>query len=144
MVQRKKIDVDVVRDILTAAVAGYPGNAFLESLSAQYEERGGLSKKQLEGLHAKSLKLATIPPQKLATLEAIIRKRPTRYKTEKPVTKPPREKDEAPGRVIAAILERYPSHKRVLYLQARQANDEPLTPAEIEELEKFRKLLLKP
>jgi hypothetical protein len=47
---RKKIDVDVVKDILEAARAAFPNSVFIQSLSQQYEERGGLSKKQLEGL----------------------------------------------------------------------------------------------
>jgi hypothetical protein len=140
---RKKIDVDVVRDVLEAAVAGYPNNAFVKSLLRQYDERGGLSRKQLEGLHAKALKLNSIPPQKLATLDAIIQKKPVRTRSEKPEPKPLFEKDEATGRTIADILAKYPSHKRVLFLQAKHAGNDTLTPVELDELAKFRKLLLK-
>jgi hypothetical protein len=144
MIQRKKIDVDVIRDILKAAVAAIPENAFLKSLALQYEEKGGLSKKQLEGLHAKSLKIDTVPRHKLATLNAIIQQRPSRFKTEKPIAKPLFEKDNAKGEVISAILEKYPGHKRVLYFHAKYSRNEPLSTTESDELEKFRKLLLKP
>ena len=51
--QRKKPDVDVVNDVLLKAIAAYPENAFVKSLHYQYHERGGLSKKQLEGLFQK-------------------------------------------------------------------------------------------
>jgi hypothetical protein len=143
MQMRKKIDVDVVRDVLDAAVAGYPDNAFVKSLLRQYDERGGLSRKQLEGLHAKALKLNSIPPQKLATLEAIIQRKPVKSRSEKPAPSPLFEKDEAAGRIIADLLEKFPAHKRVLFLQAKHAGNETLTPVELDELAKFRKLLLK-
>ena len=140
---RKKIDVDVVRDVLEAAVAGYPDNAFVKSLLRQYDERGGLSRKQMEGLHAKALKLKTIPEQKLATLEAIILRKPQKSGKDKPETKPMFKKDEAAGRSIEAILARYPEHKRVLFLKAKYEKNEPLNPTEVSELERFVKLLVK-
>ncbi len=85
---RKKIDVDVVSDVLKATLSAYPDSVFIKSLSFQYEERGGLSKKQLEGLHKKALKVKTIPPGKLATLDAEILKRPTRFKSTIPPPNP--------------------------------------------------------
>jgi len=142
MLQRKKLDVDVVRDVLEAAVAGYPDNEFVKSLHRQYDERGGLSRKQMEGLLAKSRKLTLIPPQKLATLEAIIQKKPVRTKSEKPAPKPLFEKDEATAKVIADILAKFPAHKRVLFLKAKQEKNEPLNPTEVDELTRFAKLLL--
>ena len=143
MLQRKKLDVDVVRDVLEAAVAGYPDNEFVKSLQRQYEERGGLSRKQMEGLLAKSRKLTSIPPQKLATLDAIIQKKPFRTKSEKPAPKPHFEKDEATTRIISDILTKYPAHKRVLFLKAKHDKNEPLNPSEVDELARFAKLLLK-
>jgi len=142
MLQRKKVDVDVVRDVLEAAVAGYPDNEFVKSLLRQYDERGGLSRKQMEGLLAKSRKLAAIPPQKLATLEAIIQKKPVRSRSEKPAPKPPAEKDEATAKLIADILARYPAHKRVLFLQAKLDKNPSLEPSEVDVLARFAKLLL--
>jgi hypothetical protein len=138
---RKKIDVDVVNDILEAALAAYPESTFIKSLSQQYVERGGLSKKQLEGLYNKSLKIKSIPPGKLATLEAMILKRPNRYKSAPPAPKPLYSKDERVGELIGAILQKYPQHKRVLFFQSKYNNNESLSPTEIDELEKFKKLL---
>src|SRR5690349_20736920 len=138
---RKKVDVDVVNDILEAALAAYPESTFIKSLSQQYQERGGLSKKQLEGLYNKSLKIKSIPPGKLATLEAMILKRPNRYKSAPPTPKPLYAKDERVGELIGWILAKYPQHKRVLFFQSTYDNNESLTPAEIAELEKFKKLL---
>jgi hypothetical protein len=85
---RKKTDVDIIKDVLEALMEAQPHSTFVQSLFRQYQERGGLSKKQLEGLYNKSLKVETIPANKLATLEAVILKRPTRYKSAPPPPKP--------------------------------------------------------
>src|SRR5215213_6534185 len=97
---RKKPDVDIINDILQAALAAYPASTFIQSLSHQYMERGGLSKKQLEGLLKKVKRLDTIPASKIATLEAEILKRPTRYKSSLPPTTPLYSKDEHTGTMI--------------------------------------------
>lgn len=138
---RKKIDVDIIKDILEAAQAAYPNSVFVQSLARQYEERGGLSKKQLEGLFGKARKIKGLPPGKLATLEAMILKRPTRYKSAPPPPKPLYTKDEKTGELIGAILAKYPQHKRVLFFQSKYNNNESLSAAELAELEKFQKLL---
>lgn len=139
--QRKKVDVDVIKDILEALLEAQPHSTFVQSLYLQYQERGGLSKKQLEGLYNKSLKVKTIPTGKLATLEAVILKRPTRYKSTPPPPKPMYEKDERIGQMMEAILARYPQHKRVLFLKSKYDNNETLTPAEVLEVERFTKVL---
>jgi len=139
--QRKKIDVDVIKDVLNAALDAFPNSTFIKSLALQYEERGGLSKKQLEGLYKKVELLKTIPNNKLATLEAVIRKKPTRFKSPLPGSKPLYTKDEETGRLIQAILSKYPQHKRVLYLQSKYDHNDLLSPMEISELERFNKLL---
>ena len=139
--QRKKPDVDVINDILKATLLAYPNSTFIQSLSLQYQERGGLSKKQLEGLYRKALKIESLPSSWLATLEAEILKRPTRYKSAPPPPKPLYAKDENIGKTITAILEKYPQHKRVLFLKSKYDNNEQLTPTEISELEKFNKLV---
>jgi hypothetical protein len=138
---RKKIDVDVVKDILEAARAAFPNSVFIQSLSQQYEERGGLSKKQLEGLYKKAENIKDLPVGKLATLEALILKRPTRFKSAPPTPKPLYSKDERVGEMINAILAKYPQHKRVLFFQSKYNNNESLNATEIAELEKFQKLL---
>jgi len=133
--------VDIINDVLKAAILAYPGSSFIQSLSFQYQERGGLSKKQLEGLYQKAAKIKDIPPNWLATLEAEILKRPTRYKSVLPPPAPLYTKDENIGQMIASILEKYPQHKRVLFLKSRYDNDEPLSTTELAELERFSKLL---
>lgn len=140
---KKKPSVDVTMDILKATQIAFPSSKFIESLIFQYQERGGLSKKQLQGLYDKASKLESIPPGKLATLEAIILKKVTRYKSAEPsVVTEPVTRDTSAGDVIEAILQKYPLHKRVLFYKAKFDNHEELSPAEKAELEKFKKLLL--
>lgn len=138
---RKKIDVDVIKDVMEALLIAQPQAPFVQSLYKQYEERGGLSKKQLEGLYNKALKIKTIPAGKLATLEAMILKRPTRYKSAPPPPKPMYEKDERIGQMMEGILAKYPQHKRVLFLKSKYDNNETLTSAEVLEVERFNKVL---
>jgi len=139
---RKKPDVDIINDVLKASREAYPNSSFVQSLALQYEERGGLSKKQLEGLYKKAEKIQTIPPNWLATLEAEILKRPTRYKSIPPPPKPLYEKDEKAGAIIDAILKKYPQHKRILFFRSKYENNETFSAMELAELEKFQKLLL--
>ena len=136
-------DVDVIRDILEQTEIAFPASAFVKSLHQQYLNRGGLSKKQLEGLYQMAQRVNTISVGKLSTLEAIILKKPTRYKSDKPAPSPLYKKDEEHGKVIGAILEKYPQHKRVLFLKIKYDNNEVLSPTEIAELERFHKLLSK-
>lgn len=124
-------------------VKAHPGSGFVNSLYQQYCNRGGLSKKQLEGLHSKALKTAGISQGKLATLEAIIKKRPTRERSAATITVPAPLPDEALGEMLSGILARYPQHKRVLFLQSKYQNHEHITALEIAEIERFKKLLLK-
>ncbi len=107
----------------------------------QYRERGSLSKKQLQGLHSKAAKVKDMPQNKLATLEAIIKKMPTRDKSALPQLKPLYKKDESAGYIIKEILEKYPQHKRVLFLKAKYENNELLSIVEISELKRFKQLL---
>jgi len=134
-------EVDVIRDVLEKAEIAFPASAFVKSLHQQYLNRGGLSKKQLEGLYQIAQKVNTIPVGKLSTLEAIILKKPTRYKSEKPAPAPLYKKDEELGKKIAAVLEKYPQHKRVLFLKTKYDNNEILTSTETTDIEKFYKML---
>lgn len=142
MIHKKKPDVDVIMDVLIETLKAYPAAAFVESLLFQYQERGGLSKKQLEGLHSKASKVASIAPGKLATLQAIILKKPTRHKSPMPVNIPVETKDTVSGEIITAILLKYPQHKRVVFLKVRYDNNELLSVADKAELERFKKILL--
>ncbi len=139
--QRKKVDVDVILDVLKETLLANPYSVFVNSLLHQYQERGGLSRKQLEGLYHKAVKVKTIPIARLATLEAIIIKKPERFKSEIPPNKPLYEKDEAVGKMISSILEKYPAHKAVLFLKTKYDNNEILLTTEKADLERFHKFL---
>ncbi|MCY7309390.1 MAG: hypothetical protein SGI96_02310 [Bacteroidota bacterium] len=139
--QRLKPDVDIVLDILKAVLEAQPLSSFTQSLLYQYQERGGLSKKQLEGLYSKATKVKTIPPGKMATLEAIILRKHSKQKSELPATAPLYEKDEETGNIIENILAKYPQHKRVLFFKLKYDNNEIFSASEKTELQKFNKLL---
>lgn len=135
--------MDILLDILTEMVKAHPASDFLNSLHQQYCNRGGLSKKQLEGLHSKACKTGTISQGRLATLEAIIKKKPTRERAAATILGPLHIKDEAVGMQLAAILHKYPQHKRLLFLKSKYDNNENISALEIAEIDKFAKLLLK-
>ncbi len=138
---KKSSQFDIVNEVLEACIMAYPVSSFIISIYQQYQKRGSLSKKQLQGLYGKASAIETLPEAKLATLEALIKKMPTRFKSELPETKPLFEKDKATGEIIDAILAKYPQHKRVLFLQAKYDNNQPLSPVEIDELKKFKQVL---
>lgn len=137
-----KRKIDIVNMVLEDCIEAYPVSSFVISLYKQYMQRGSLSKKQLEGLYSKASKIEGMSVSKLGTLEAIIKKMPTRYKSELPTeNKPLFEKNEMAGEMINSILLKYPQHKRVLFLKSKFENNEVLTSGDIGELNKFRKLL---
>ncbi|MBS1760412.1 MAG: hypothetical protein JST23_09840 [Bacteroidetes bacterium] len=138
---RLKPGVDIVLDILQTVAEKQPENHFAQSILRQYQERGGLSKKQLEGLFGKAQKIKEIPQNKLATLEAIILRKKEKQKSEKPEITPLYMKDEGALEIINKILEKYPLHKRVLFLKSKCDNHKTLTVIESEELKKFLKIL---
>ncbi|CAN5800114.1 hypothetical protein BH11BAC4_BH11BAC4_18110 [soil metagenome] len=142
MIQKNTIEVDVILDVLKRSVDAFPASTFVNSLLKQYQERGSLSKKQLEGLHSKASKIKDIAPGKLATLQAIILKKPTRYKST--ISKAaPIAADTNSIKLVTDILEKYPQHKRVLLFQMKLDNLEPLTALDQGELKKFHNLLIK-
>lgn len=140
---KKKAGIDIIDKILDACYKHNPDALFIMSLMHQYEERGSLSKKQLEGLYLKAQKVRDMPTNWLATLEAEILKRPTRDKTAPAENRPLYSKDEASEKRIHEILTKYPQHKRVLFLQSKFSNNGLLSADEKSELEKFHKLLIK-
>ena len=134
---QNKPDVDIVSDL--RKLFWKPGDsAFIQSLLLQYRN-ARLSKKQLEGLYHKAAKITTIPGNKLTT-EAIIKEN-HRYKSVLPPPAPLYTKDESAGRMLETILEKYPQHKRILFLKAKYDNNETLSVMELSELQKFNKML---
>ena len=135
--------MDILLSILKEMQQAHPTSNFVNSLYQQYCNRGGLSKKQLEGLHSKALKTETIAQSKLATLEAIIKKKPTRERAAASITVALPKKDNETGKMLSAILEKYPQHKRIVFLKSKFDNNENISAIEIEEITKFKKILLK-
>lgn len=135
--------LDIIDKILETCYKYNPDALFVMSLMHQYEERGSLSKKQLEGLLLKAAKVPEIPANWLATLEATINKMHTKEKS--PILnnqKPLIEKDILLGEKMQSILHKYPQHKRVLFLFAKYNQNELLTAVEKAEVDKFYRLLL--
>lgn len=139
--QQNKPKLDIINMLLEDCIMAFPVSSFVISIYQQYQKRGWLSKKQLQGLYDKASKINGILPGRLAALESIIKKMPTRQKSELPENKPMFERDETAGKQIDAILTRYPLHKRVLFLKAKYDNNETLSPSETAELKKFSKML---
>ena len=135
--------IDVTLNILETLLQEKPDSVFIGSLHQQYCNRGGLSKKQLEGLHAKAKQSALISTAKLATLEAIIKKKPNRYKSEliTKITEAP--KDEVIENAVQQILIKYPNHKMALFIQSKLQHREPLSKIETDEVKRLAKLLTK-
>ena len=138
---QQKGGIDIIQLILEDCILSFPLSKFIISLYQQYVQRGWLTKGQLEGLYDKASKIQGMPPGRLATLESIIKRMPTRDRTPPPQNKPMFVKDEAAGLLIHQILEKYPNHKRVLFLRARY-DDNTLTDTDKAELRRFQKLLL--
>ena len=139
--QKKNSDIDIVNEVLEECILFYPVSSFIISLYQQYQKRGSLSKKQLQGLYSKASSIEKLQGAKLATLEALIKKMPNRFKSELPQTKPMFEKDKAAGELIDTILAKYPQHKRVVFLKSKYENNETISSQEIDELKKFKQVL---
>ena len=132
--------IDIVNEVLEACILAYPVSSFVISLYKQYTTRGSLSKKQLQGLYSKAARIDGISFAKLATLEALIKKMPTRFKSELPVNVNVVENNDEIKKIIEEILFKFPLHKRVLYLKSMLESNNPLTSADIEDLKRFSKL----
>jgi hypothetical protein len=139
--EKRKGEIDIINEVLEECILAYPVSSFIISLYKQYLKYGSMSRKQMEGLLAKASKVPSIPPARLATLEARIKKMPIRFKSEAPEAKPMFEKDEASGKMIDDILKKYPQHKRVLFLKSKYDNNEILSSADVADLKRFSQLL---
>ena len=143
----KNKKIDVIDKLLSLCYEHNKDALFIMSLMHQYEERGSLSKKQLQGLILKAQKIKEIPAHQIAAVEAIVLKMPTRDKT--PVQKTPPAMSEAEAQISTAlaqtdqILAVYPSHKQALLLKSKLTSKQPLSPQEQADLTKFVKILVK-
>ena len=143
----KNKKIDVIDKLLSLCYAHNKDALFIMSLMHQYEERGSLSKKQLEGLLLKAQKIKEIPAHQIAAVEAIVLKMPTRDKTPVQKTTPVINEAQAQKSTALAqadqILALYPAHKQVLLLKSKLTSHQLLTPQEQAELNKFVKILVK-
>lgn len=143
----KNKKIDVIEKLLALCYEHNKDALFIMSLMHQYEERGSLSKKQLQGLLLKAQKIKEIPAHQIAAVEAIVLKMPTRDKT--PVQKTTPAISEAEAHIVAAraqteqVLALYPSHKQVLLLRSKLMSHQSLTTQEQADLTKFVKILVK-
>ena len=143
----KNKKIDVIDKLLSLCYAHNKDALFIMSLMHKYEERGSLSKKQLQGLLLKAQKIKEIPAHQIAAVEAIVLKMPNRDKT--PVQKTTPAISEAEAQIAAArtqteqVLALYPSHKQVLLLRSKLMSHQSLTPQEQADLTKFVKILVK-
>ena len=138
---QNKPKLDIINMLLEDCIIAFPVSSFVISIYQQYQRRGWLGKKQLQGLYDKASKISGVPPGRLAALESIIKKMPTRERSELPENKPMIVKNEEAGNLIDDILTRYPQHKRVLFLKAKYDSNETLTASDVSELKKFKRLL---
>ena len=139
--QQNKPKLDIINMLLEDCIIAFPVSTFVISIYQQYQRRGWLGKKQLQGLYDKASKISGVPPGRLAALESIIKKMPTRDRSELPENRPMIVKNEEAGKLIDDILARYPQHKRVLFLKAKYDSNEALTTSDVSELKKFKRLL---
>ncbi len=139
--QQNRPKLDIINMLLEDCIMAFPVSSFVISIYQQYQRRGWLSKKQLQGLYDKASKINGVLPGRLAALESIIKKMPTRQKSELPENTPLFEKDAEAGKLIEEILEKHPQHKRVLFLKAKYDNNEVLSQSDVSELKKFRQHL---
>ena len=63
-----KEKLDIINMLLEDCIMAYPISTFVISIYQQYQRRGWLGKKQLQGLYDKASKINGIPPGKLAAL----------------------------------------------------------------------------
>lgn len=133
---------DIINKVLEVCYAYNKDALFTMSLMHQYEQRGWLTRKQLEGLHNKASKIKDINPALLATLQATINKMPVRDKTPVETTVKTDEKTDEINKQINQILEKYPQHKAILNFQHKLKNRIDLTSNEITQLNKLYKLLV--
>ncbi len=139
----KKGSLDFVEKVLTACYNSNKDDLFVMSLMHQYEERGFLTKGQLQGLFYKAEKVADLPTGLLATLEATIIKLPTREKKNTPIVITEVKKDEETEKRINQILGKYPQHKAVIGFQNNFNKYDKLSSSEKLELDRIYKMLIK-
>lgn len=139
--QSKKIDV--IDKLLNACYQHNKDALFVMSLMYQYEERGSLSRKQLEGLLHKARKFEEIPVGLIAAVEAIVLRMPVRQKSETPILKDtPQTLFQVQEKLVNEILACYPTHRQVLIYRQKLSLKQELDNTEFATLQRFHKKLV--
>lgn len=141
MRQSQKPTVDIVNEVLELCIIAYPVSSFVISLYKQYGQRGFLSKKQLQGLLGKASEIPDVNPAKIATLEALIKKMPNRFKSELPEKKA--KEDDPHLKLLEEILNAFPEHKAANFLIGKIKNGESLNSTESADVHRFYKFVKK-
>jgi hypothetical protein len=134
-------NIDVISKLLAEVIIARPNDEFCKSIQQQYFERGGLSKKQLEGLLGKAQKITSIAPAKLATLEAIIKRKHVTHKSMATITAIEQKTDEENSKKLDAILSKYPQHKAAIFLKNELVKTGQLTVEQKADVARFCKAL---
>lgn len=134
--------IDVIDKLLHACYTANKNNLFIMSLYHQYEERGFLTKKQLQGLLDFAAKHTTVPVALQATVQALVNKMPERNKKETTTFNPTPKALQDYGVLINEILQKHPTHKAILELQTIWKNKQQLSVTQKNNLLKLHKLLL--
>ncbi|HLX92852.1 MAG TPA: hypothetical protein VKR32_14300 [Puia sp.] len=132
--------IDIINEVLEDCILAFPVSSFIISLYQRYQKMGSLSKKQLQGLHSKASTIEGMSVAKLGTLEAIIKRMPTRFKSPKPEPTPLFKKNEEAAKLIDEILSVFPAHKRVLFLKSSLDNHQELSAVDLLDLKRFKEL----
>jgi hypothetical protein len=140
--QIKKGQLDFVDKILNYCYQYYKQqDLMLLSLMHQYEERGFLTKGQLQALFYKAEKVPNLPTGLLATLQSTILKLPTRNKKQETIVITQEKQDTETETMISTILAKHPQHKAVLGLQNIFNKHSKLSTTEKLDLQKIYNLM---
>jgi hypothetical protein len=116
-------------------------NTFIRNMYEFYKTRGGLSIKQMQALLKTIDYIKIKPPFNPATIEAIIKKKAVKTKSELPPATPLYEEDLISKEKLEKILVIAPAHKAALLYMNKLSLHQSLTSTEKESIDKFLKLL---
>ena len=142
----KKGDYDFLATVFEWVFYSLPprsDNSFIRNMYAFYMEKGGLSKKQLEALLKTVDYIGTEPPFARATLEAIIKKKKSRVKSDLPMPKPLYTQDSETKHKLEEVLAVAPAHKAALLYLEKISLNQPLSQSDRDSINRFHQLLCK-
>jgi hypothetical protein len=136
----KKSEFDFLNEVFEWLFYNMPihsDNSFVRTLFDFYKLHGNLTRRQLVALLKRIHAIDKEPPFNPATIEAIIRKMPVRFKSEAPVITPVYKEDTKTMEQVQEILAIAPTHKAALLYKNKLELNQPLTIAEKENINRF-------